>query len=337
MSTAERLTLLVSTLLVLLGASAASADEPGEAAPEQAGAAEHFREGLRLYEQQEYAAARAAFEEANRLQPDVRVLANIADCQAHEGDVAGAVMTYRRFLAEAGDQVAASARRLVERRLADLEAGVCNLRVAAEPEGALILVDGREVGAAPMSAPIAVAPGPHEVRVQHPGHEPVTRVVAARAGAELEVAIALSPSTPAAALAPAQGESSPPARREPPARVAAPRSGPSVLVWSGVGLTAALAIGGTITGLLALSNEQEYSDPSTPAARRRELYDDRATMPLVADVLIDSAVVVGLVTLGLYLFGGSDEGPSSPGAPTARLSPRPLRQGGLACDLRLDF
>lgn len=331
MSIARSLPGLAALLVVALLA-------PGRALAQDEDPAEAFRQALRQYENGDYAGARASFEEANRIAPDVRVLANIADCYAHEGRTADSVRTYRRFLAESGDAVPGPARRLVERRLSELRPRVCDLRVIVEPAGATIRVDDAEVGTAPMAEPWAVDAGERVVEVRLAGHRTERRTVQARAGADLEVAVTLVPDGGAAEV-PAGAEEQPLAREtEAPARPIEPAPTPlgrGPLMWTGVVLTVALAAAGTVTGVVALGQAREYEDPATSAARRRALYDDHETMPLVADVLLDAAVVTGVLTLGLILFAGpgDDEPPS---AEQAMLTPR-LGDGGVGCDLHLAF
>jgi len=294
-------------------------------------AATAFREGLRQFGQEDYAGARASFEQAYRIQPNVRVLANIADCFAHEGSIAEAVMTYRKFLAEAGDDIPTAARRLVERRVTSLRAQVCDLRVTAEPAGATVLVDGTEIGTAPLPDPVAISAGEHRVQVRLEGHETITRTVQAREGADLVVAVTL----PAVQSAPVESVAPPPpAPEQPPVHSAALGRGP--LLWTGIGLTAALLVTGTITGLVALSEHSEYQDPHTAPDRRRELYEGRNTLPLITDVLLDGALLTGLATGALYLFAGPRQDEPD-GAPRALVSPRLVRGGGLACDVHLVF
>lgn len=316
---------LLAALVVTVAPPSAWAQDGDEAATA-------FREGLRQFGAEDYAGARASFERAYRAQPNVRVLANIADCQAHEGNIAEAVMTYRRFLADAADDVPAAARRLVERRVADLRAQVCDLRVTVEPAGATILVDGAEIGTAPLPEPVAISSGEHRVQARLAGHETVTRTVQAREGGDLVVAVTL----PVLQATPVEAEPTPPA--PPPERESEP--GPALgrgpLLWTGIGVTAALVLSGTVTGLLALSQQSEYEDPQTNPERRRELYEGRRTLPLITDVLLDGALLTGLATAGLYLFAGPRHDEPAAGS-RALVSPRFVRGGGFACDVRLAF
>jgi hypothetical protein len=104
----------------------------------------------------------------------------------------------------------------------------------------------------------------------------------------------------------------------------------------GVSATAALAIAGAITGALALSQQSEYEDPGTSVDRRREIYDDRTTLPLVTDILIDGAIVTGLLTAALFLFAGPEDDDAE-GTSTLTIAPRFVRGGGAACDLHLEL
>jgi len=323
-----RLSLAALSLLVTLGSHPAPARAQDEAAAA-------FSEGLRLFAAEDYPGARAAFERAYQAQPNVRVLANIADCLAREGKIAAAVMTYRKFLAEAGDEIPGPARRLVERRTADLRAQVSDLSVTVEPAGATVLVDGEEIGTAPLPEAFAIDAGEHRVEARLPGHESVARTVQANAGGDLVVALTL-PETRAepGPVEPIESPVEPPPPPQP--QPAATPLGRGPLLWVGAGLTAALAITGTITGVMALSSRSEYEDAGTSLERRRELYDSRKTLPLVTDVLLDGAIVVGLATTALYLFAGP-RAPAEESGADADLALRIPSGGGLACDLRTSF
>lgn len=322
--------------LVLGEPSTARADEPvEEAAPPSAEAAARFSAGLEAFAREDYPTARAAFEEAYRLAPNVRVLANIADCWAREGNPAEAVRVYRRFLAEAGSDVPTAARRLVDRRLLELRALVCDVRVVVTPAGARIRIDGQDAGVAPIADPLPVAAGSHTIEASAEGHVTRSQEVEARAGADLAVSMALVPVASEADRAPPPPVEPPSPRAPPPPHTEGGGRGP--LPWIGVAATAALAIAATTTGLIALQQHAEYEDPSTSLARRRELYDSRQTLPLVTDILIDAAIVTGLATAALLLFGGSSEETTDEGGISARVSARLAEGGGLACDLRWAF
>lgn len=291
MTSTSRILPTLVALVLLLGAGSASADPQSEARA-------HFRVGRRLFDRGDAPGARAAFEEAYRVLPNPRVLANIAACFAAEGKTVESVRTYRRFLREAGDDVPAAAKTAAQAELERLHGAVGHLVLVVEPAGASISVDGESIGTAPFSDPFAVAPGAHVVDVTAEGLEPLSRTVGVSAGQEVRVS--LSPRAPEDATDPL-----PPPTPEPaPSPVAreAVSTGPGTLVWVGLGVTAALAIGGTITGVSTLQMKSEYEDAATSQARREQLADSTPMLATVTDVLLDTALLAGLATLGYWIF-----------------------------------
>lgn len=63
-------------------------------------------------------------------------------------------------------------------------------RLAIQPEGADLLIDGFLAGSAPGS--VSMSPGPHRLRIEAPGLEPVDRFIVARDGMTLTVPMRLS-------------------------------------------------------------------------------------------------------------------------------------------------
>ena len=80
----------------------------------------HFERGRTFFEVDEYRKAIAEFKAAHIEKPDPAFLYNIAECHRRLGEVADALVFYRRFLATAppGDKT----RALVEQRIAELKA-----------------------------------------------------------------------------------------------------------------------------------------------------------------------------------------------------------------------
>jgi tetratricopeptide (TPR) repeat protein len=75
--------------------------------------------------------------------------------------------------------------------------------------------------------------------------------------------------------------------------------GSSVLLWTGVGLSAAVLTVGVITGIVAYDRNQEYKDPTTPVDRRQELKD--SGQPLAVGSVI-SLVLGGVLAAGTALY-----------------------------------
>ena len=65
-----------------------------------------------------------------------------------------------------------------------------SLTVDSRPKGAQVTIDGRAIGATPLTAP-GLAPGVHSVRVELAGHKPVTTTVSVKAGETAKLAVTL--------------------------------------------------------------------------------------------------------------------------------------------------
>lgn len=103
------------------------------------------------------------------------------------------------------------------------------------------------------------------------------------------------PPESAAASRPAQ-------QPEPPPAGETSRRGLSpIWFWSSVGLTGALLVTGTATGVMALSKSDEYKDPSTSIDRRRDLKDSGETLRTVSTATVIAGGVVALGT-GVLFF-----------------------------------
>ncbi len=91
---------------------------------------------------------------------------------------------------EVGELVTARAAGLAERTRAIVSVPPV-LSVRADPEDALVLVDGRVVGRAPLRH--RLAEGRHVVRVEQPGYTAQERVVMSQAGVHESIAVELTP------------------------------------------------------------------------------------------------------------------------------------------------
>lgn len=159
------------------------------------------------------------------------------------------------------------------------------LDVAVDRPGAEIFVDGRPVGRAPLSAPVPVLPGPHDVQVRLPGYEAATRAVDAPWGRATIVDVRLAP------------VAAPPAVAEAPE---APLPSPLVL-----GGGAALAVGGLVavgTGAGVLGIEGALSSP-VPWSQRETLSTTGQGLVVAAGVGVAAAAIGGAI-LGYGLVAG---------------------------------
>lgn len=96
------------------------------------------------------------------------------------------------------------------------------------------------------------------------------------------------------------------ARKPEPAPAPAPapsrRKLSPIFFWSGVGVTGALLLTGTITGAVALSKSSEFNDPNTPAADLQDLKDSGTALKTTSTVTFVLAGVAAAGTAALYFF-----------------------------------
>lgn len=131
-----------------------------------------FDEGLAAAREGDRAAAVEFFEESQRLFPHPGTLLNVALYQDAIGQHAAAHRAYHDLLSQWGDEISADTRARAERRLAELAELVVWVTVATVPEGATVLLDGREAGVSPLPEPLVVQPGFHELEGRLEGYEP---------------------------------------------------------------------------------------------------------------------------------------------------------------------
>lgn len=227
---------------ILAGLLAFATAAPGPARADSAGSARGrtaqsqalalFKESQELQRSGNPRGALVKLDEAYQLLPTPTLLFPIAKLQVETEQPTEALNTLRRYRQEMtpaemepGQQLG-DVDKLEERARGQL----AYLRVTA-PAGTKIMVDGREVGEAPLAERVAVNPGSH--KVAGGGGKGPESAVDAKAGQEVEVALSQS------------------ARRG---------YFPSMLPWMFVGLTAAALVATTVVGGIALSESSQLSE-----------------------------------------------------------------------------
>lgn len=167
-----------------------------------------LKEGAKLLNSKDFAAALDKFQDAFRAVPNPKIQFNIGLALDGLDRPAEATRAYRKYLEGAPDE-AAQPRSHARERLAALRARVTFLTVTTDLPGALVMVDGAEEGRVPLAEPVVLNPGPHQVVVQSPqGGAPWVRAIRGEPAGSVELYAKLS-------------EEAPP-RIAPPALVAAP-------------------------------------------------------------------------------------------------------------------
>jgi hypothetical protein len=160
------------------------------------------QEGAHLYDQGDYDGAWEKFEAARRLFPSPKLFFNLGLALRGLAREAEAVEAFERFLAEAKDAPAA-ARAEAREAIASLSARLGQIRVECNTEGAVVSLDGRDVGVTPRAAPVRASDGLHQVVVARKGWPAFVERVRVNAGATVTVRATLAaPSSVAPPVAP---------------------------------------------------------------------------------------------------------------------------------------
>ncbi len=337
-------------LLLLACAARASAQED-----DTARAKERFEHGVAEYEAGRFTEALDDFQEAYRLKPHPLVRVNIANCYDKLDRPVEASFHFELFLAS--KQGSDEQRDEIKEALKLLRKRIGKLVLSVSPDGARVTLDGSEERRAPIMEPITLRAGQHEIAVSLEGFDTLRRSVDVKAESSTEVSLRLTRPEVAAAPEPlpeppltaepgaASAEQAPAtdAQPEPQAELEAPpaqatqsddasmRGGIPKGVWIAGGVSLALVVGGTITGLLAGAAEQNFDDnlkarfdPALTSAQQQIAWNqandaaDRATLLAVStDVLFGGAIISAGIAVYLYITRADS---SSGDAPQARLT-----------------
>jgi hypothetical protein len=181
---------VVVFLLLGLG-QARAAEDPSEEA-----AMKDFARALDLVDRGDFQGGLQAFKDAYAAKPHFAVWYNIAQTHISLGQPLEAIEALLRCLREGQDQIPPEKRLQVEEQIKLIEAFLGELEVTTEPSGALLTVDGREVGHTPLSAPIRLVAGTHKIAASLDGRPTVERTVAIGQGRHHEVVLQLPPPPP---------------------------------------------------------------------------------------------------------------------------------------------
>jgi hypothetical protein len=314
---------LCTALLAAAAMVALPAPVAGQPAQKDKAAAEKvFLEGREALRRGEKDLACVKFRSSQALSPSANTLANVAQCEDHEGKLLDSLATWQKVMSdfpEGDDRL-----RVAKERIASLLARIPQLRLVLSedlPAGAKILVDGAAMDRAALGEPLKLATGEHAVVVQVEGRREQRSGITLAEGDRKEIRITAGPlATPSATV-------TQPETPAPPPPVDGRRIG--AFVSGGVGLAGLVAAG--ITGGLLMAQDARiqaecHMDASAgkTLCSRAGIDEIQAAEPL----LIVNSVVWGVgiagVGLGAVLFlTGGKSGPAK-----AALAPLVVPGGG---------
>jgi tetratricopeptide (TPR) repeat protein len=141
---------------VLLGALATP--QPARAS-EKEEARKHYDRAIELVDDGQLEGAIVEFQRSYDLTHHFAVLYNIGQVFVSLAKPVEAVDAYQRYLADGGKKILAARRAEVEKEIARQRARIATLEIRGLPEGAMVRLDGKEIGKAPIAAPVRVGVG----------------------------------------------------------------------------------------------------------------------------------------------------------------------------------
>lgn len=273
----------------------------GEADP-KAEARQHLDRGVALTQQKDYGGAVAELKRAYELNPDAAVLFDLGQAYAAAGQPVEAAQALGRCLTEGGAQLPVERRQQIEKEIVQQEAHIATVTVKADLSGAVIRVDGAEIGRTPLAAPIRLGAGVHSLDASLAGYLPYEQKLELSGGEHREVEFAFGQQAGQAG-----------------SLVSPPASGPllsrttAAYAVGTIGV-AALAVGG-VFGFRAISKRRD-SDRECPqnqcTQRGVDLNNQAKTAALVSNVTIGTGLVaVGVATY--LLLRRAPSGTAPPG------------------------
>jgi tetratricopeptide (TPR) repeat protein len=228
-------------------AAQTSQAQPGKRAPGGEVGSEarrHFASAMAHYRARRFREAIHDFELSIAKVPSAAVWFNIGRAHEQLGEFRLAVESYRRYLRDdpnAPDalELAAHIDALTSRSEASASALARNtdrgaLAIDADQAGAVVLLDGRRLGVAPIDRILEVTPGSHRLHVSREGYVPFRSQVEVQPGALSAAYVDLQPLT---------------AHRH--------AAGPKLWTWLAVGASAAALLTSGAFGVVALDNREQ--------------------------------------------------------------------------------
>jgi len=240
-----------------------------------------FRRGVTQLRAQDWAGARASFEEAWSLVQHPSILLNLGIARLRTDEPVLAEQDLVRFLSE---DPGAAPEELVSAReaLAEARSKIGTLRVIATPAFARVTVDGTPASVrAPSSegqggvAEVRLKAGSHSVLVAAEGFASDERSVDVRPKSDTEVHVALVGKDAARASSDAG--------------------------WSLVGVSGVAAVAGGVMALRALSLSSDYGDRGSPSFQNKDVKDEGIAFRTGADIALVTALVAGAGAVLLLL------------------------------------
>lgn len=259
-----------------------------QAGPNSRQASERFERGVELYQAGDVRAANIEFKRAYEIDPNYRLLFNIAQASAELKDYVTAHRYFEQYLQEGKGRISRERRALVKSEIARMSSYLGRVELDVSAADAVVFVDGVERLPQEMDdGKLLLGAGRRTIAVTAPGHQRFETVV--DIAGEDDISLRVDMQKLASTTAPTNIV----VREVSPRRDAKPaKKGMGSLFWAGVGTTAAF---GTVTLVLGFVTSR--------AARRNRLAIEKVptTQPEIDQSVKNLRGIAAITDIGLGL------------------------------------
>ncbi|MEI9951023.1 MAG: PEGA domain-containing protein [Pseudomonadota bacterium] len=268
-------------------------------------AGERYARGLSLYGDGEFLLALVEFERAYQLSNNYKVLYNIGQVRIQLGRYAKAKEALEDYLKAGGANLSPERRQAVDKDLATLAERTASLNVVTHEVGADISLDGKVIGTSPLTSPVIVDAGEHNLVLHKSGFYDSAQSVTLAGHDQVELTIELKPIPLATQAKSGDGRTT----------QVAPGKPSRTAMWVSWAATGTLAATAGVVGYFGISKANELESMRTDYGVTRSELDkaqsQARTLLAISDVTAGLAVVAGGVALYLTLSHPSEKAPSS--------------------------
>ncbi len=177
--------LSIAIAAIVLGALPVAAVAQGKL-PATDGAADLYRQhmdvGISFYEQRNYAAAIAEFAEAYNARPKASPLVNMALCYKALFAYTKAIRALETALSRHADTMDDNDKKAAQTEIDEMRARLSYVTFKVTPSAFAVEVDGESFPDAAKGTPVALSPGPHNVKVSADGYAGVDQQITVASG-----------------------------------------------------------------------------------------------------------------------------------------------------------
>jgi len=268
-------------------------------------AMELHKDGVRLFKADRYEQASQKFQQAYKLRPTWKLFYNIGQCEAAAKRYGLALESFEKYLVEGGDDVPTERRDYVSSEIRRIQPLVGVLEVEAPP-GTTVLIDEEPRVTLPTMGPIRVAAGTHIVGLVKDDGLLLGKEIKMVGGMTVTISVA----TPKKATAKTDPEATTSASAPKTETEDKKPSWMWTIGWIGLSVGAAGAIGGGITGGMALNKSNAFKEECTGKScppEQEQVKDNANSLATVTNILLPVGGTLAVAGAVLLILGRPDK------------------------------